>query len=341
MFEAARLKLTAWYLLIIMVISIVFSVAFYRAATAEVERIIRIEEMRQRYGGADFYRHRNDQMAPPSIQDLQEAEGRLRMLLVVINGGILLLAGASGYFLAGRTLRPIQTMVDEQHRFITDASHELRTPLTAMRSEIEVGLRDKTITLSEAKKLLESNLEEVGNLQVLSDSLLQLTQAKTNARVFHPTQLGPLVETAVRKVNPIAKQKKISITNTVTDVMLEGDETSLIQLFVILLDNAIKYSPPKTEIIIKSKKTDHTVIIRVIDQGMGISEKDVPFIFERFYRVDKSRSRDMGGYGLGLSIAEKVVKDHKGSISVKSTPAKGLSASRQGTTFTIQLPLKN
>jgi two-component system sensor histidine kinase CiaH len=333
MFEAARLKLTAWYLLIIMIISIVFSVAFYRAATVEVERIIRIEEMRQRYGADDFFRHRNDQMAPPSIQDLQEAEGRLRMLLVVINGGILLLAGASGYFLAGRTLRPIQTMVDEQHRFITDASHELRTPLTAMRSEIEVGLRDKTISLLEAKRLLESNLEEVGNLQVLSDSLLQLTQAKTNTRVFHQTQLAPLVETAVKKVTPIAKQKKITITNSVTDAHLEGDETSLIQLFVILLDNAIKYSPPKTEITIKSKKTDHTVVINVIDQGMGISEKDVPFIFERFYRVDKSRSRDMGGYGLGLSIAEKVVKDHKGSINVTSKPEKG-------TTFTIQLPAK-
>lgn len=333
MFEIARLKLTAWYLLVIMLISVVFSIAFYRAATYEIERIIRIEEMRQRYGDDDGLRFRNVPLLRPTIADLEETEERLRLLLVLINAGIFILAGASGYFLAGRTMRPIARMVDDQRRFITDASHELRTPLTALRSEIEVGLRDKTMSMSDAKSLLESNLEEVISLQMLSDSLLQLTQNQNSRKVFAPVQLLSLSEAAVKKVLPLAKQKKVTLHNTISDVTLEGDETSLIQLLVILLDNAVKYSPAKTEIVLSSEKVDHQVLIRVEDHGVGIAAKDIPFIFDRFYRVDKSRSREEGGYGLGLSIAKKIVSEHRGTIAVKSEPDKG-------TTFLIQLPVK-
>jgi signal transduction histidine kinase len=333
MFEAARLKLTAWYLLIIMIISIVFSAAFYRAATLEIERIIHIEELRQRYGADDMPRHRDEPMQPPSIQDLQEVEVRLQMLLILINSGIFILAGASGYFLAGRTLRPIQTMVDEQHRFITDASHELRTPLTALRSEIEVGLRDRSMSQVEAKALLESNLEEVINLQTLSDSLLRLTQTRTNHREVADVQLQSMLESAIKKVSPLAKKKKVTINNTGKDFTVVGDETALIQLFVILLDNAVKYSASKTEITVLSEKTDHAVLVTVKDQGVGIDKQDIPFIFDRFYRIDKSRSRTAGGYGLGLSIAKKIVQEHKGSISVESKPG-------QGTAFKVQLLLK-
>lgn len=337
MFETARLKLTAWYLLIIMVISIVFSVAFYKVATLEIERIIRMEEVREKILKRYFMVHPVDPMPQLSIQELEETEERLRLLLIVVNGGIFVLAGAAGYFLAGRTLQPIQTMVGEQHRFITDASHELRTPLTALRSEIEVGLRDKTMSVKEARILLESNLEEVISLQTLSDSLLQLSQTRNHKLALHKTQLVPLTEAAVKKVAPMAKQKNIAIISRVAEIAIYGDETSLIQLFIILLDNAIKYSPENSEITFSAKKTDQTAIISIQDQGIGIEKKDIPFIFDRFYRVDKARSRQEGGYGLGLSIAKKIVAEHNGTMQVKSYTDTG----KTGTTFIMRLPVKH
>lgn len=170
MFQSARLKLTTWYLLIIIIISSLYSVAFYNAATREISRIIRIEHARQQTFGAYFPLPPN----LPSIEDLEAIKTRLKVILILFNTGIFIIAGGAGYFLAGRTLRPIKGMMEEQNRFITDASHELRTPLTAARTEIEVALRDKNLTLTEAKKLLASNLEEVQNLQLLSDNLLQL-----------------------------------------------------------------------------------------------------------------------------------------------------------------------
>src|SRR5579871_1666254 len=137
MFESARIKLTAWYLLIIMLISIFFSLAFYNAATREIRRVIRVQE----------FRSANTLLLPipaQRIKDVEESEERLRLILFLINGGIFFLAGGAGYFLAGRTLRPIKIMVDDQNRFITDASHELRTPLTSLRSEIEeFAVREK------------------------------------------------------------------------------------------------------------------------------------------------------------------------------------------------------
>ncbi len=318
MFEQTRLRLTAWYLLIIMLISIVFSVAFYHLSTQEIQRVIKRVELRQEY-------QRHESFSPPhlpSIQALQESEQRLVVLLILLNGTILLLAGGAGYFLAGRTLHPIKKMVDEQNRFITDASHELRTPLTALRAEMEASLLDKQMTTKAAKNLIASNLEEVITLQALSDNLLQLAQFKHNGkRVFVSVSLAQAIEDAIKKVTRLAQTKHIMITNEVDEHMLLGNAHDVRELFVILLENAIKYSSDTTTIVLTAQQHEHTIVIKLTDQGIGIDEKDLPHIFDRFYRVDTSRTTT--GYGLGLAIAKKIVEDHKGTIHVTSKRGEG------------------
>lgn len=320
MFRSARLKLTAWYLLIIMLISISFSLAIYRVLVTEFARVERVQRIRRHL------------VIDPEV--LKESQERLRVTLILINLAILGAAGVSGYFLAGRTLRPIQDMVDEQSRFITDASHELRTPLTSLKSEIEVNLRAKDLSLPDAKKLLMSNLEEVNNLQYLSDNLIKLTQFQTSSDrgTFERISLVEIFHEAQKKIANIAKHKNINIKNNIKDFSLDGDRQSLLELFVILLDNAIKYSPKGKSVTVTSKKTDHSVEIKFKDNGIGIDEKDIPHLFDRFYRTDKSRTKlEVGGYGLGLSIAKQIIEKHKGSIKVESELGKG-------TTFIINLP---
>ena len=184
MFHSARIKLTAWYLIIIMAISLSFSTFIYLGATREFDRILRIEQFRithpelgERYIQRPVWDTDTLPLPKPPDPALINAT-RIRVIegLAGINLIILMLSALAGYFLAGRTLRPIKNMVDEQNRFITDASHELNTPLTSLKTSIEVNLRDKKLSLDKSKDVLLSNLEEVNSLQALSDELIKITQ---------------------------------------------------------------------------------------------------------------------------------------------------------------------
>ncbi len=329
-FHYARLKLTAWYLLIIMVVSITFSITFYVVCSFGIDRIVGSRYLLSAGGNPDRF------VLPLSIRtELEDFKTGLCFAFVIINGFIFVFAGGVGYFLAGRTLQPIRDMLDEQNRFITDASHELKTPLTALRSEFEVAMLDgKKISHTSILALISSGFDEIVKLQQLTEQLMKLTrQQKRKNNIPHgDVSLLEIIEVALKNVIPIAKQKHIVIQQEIDDYILNGESSSLSKLFTILLDNAIKYSPDKRQIKIISQKSGHTIAVMVSDQGIGINEKDVLHIFERFYRADTSRSK-ISGYGLGLAIAKEIVESHKGTISVKSTLA-------QGTTFTVQLPLK-
>jgi len=345
MFRSARIKLTAWYLLIIMSISISFSVAIYKVLTLELERFERVQRLRIEH----FYPEQS-RVSPSTGQrgeflrasalDLNlvtETEERIKIILAIINMTILGASATTGYFLAGRTLKPIKEMVDEQNRFITDSSHELRTPLTSLKTEIEVSLRDKKLNLEEARDLLKSNLEEVNNLQTLSDGLIKLTQYQKgeNGLSFNKVSLTDIIEEAIKKITVLAKSKNIKIASNVENTTIEANQTALTELFVIFLDNAIKYSPEKTEITLSTEKSEGQAVIHIKDTGLGISEDDLPHLFDRFFRSDKSRTKgDVPGYGLGLSIAKQIVDKHNGSIKVQSKLG-------EGTTFTIHLPTRH
>lgn len=328
MFEKARLQLTMWYLLIIMTISILFSFVIYLNVDSEFNKF-----EKPHYKIVGKYNNKIV-LQNPRIDSvlIQEARTRFIISLSIINGIILVLAGTAGYFLAGRTLKPIKEMVDEQNRFISDSSHELRTPLTSLRSEIEVNLRNKNLSVSSAKKLLESNLEEVISLQILSDRLLQLTQIESLKKVNTKVSIQECIDQAIKKLNGTVKKKNVVIKKQLNNTFIYGVEDRIIELFVILIDNAIKYSPQKSTITISMKNKKNIVEITVSDTGIGIDKKDLPFIFDRFYRTNESRSKDINGYGLGLSIAKKIVEQHNGTITVTSSVQKGSA-------FKVSLPV--
>ena len=326
MFEKARLKLTAWYVGILMLVSILFSVAIYSGINAELQRIERMqlrfqEDLEDGFIPPPQVRIQRTLRADPAI--IKASLIRLLTILGLINFIILGIGGGAGYFLAGRTLRPIKNMVEDQKRFITDSSHELRTPLTSLRTEIEVALRNKSLNIANAKKLLMSNLEEVLSLQLLSDNLLQLAH---NGNPINRAQsnilLSEAISSSIKKVESLAAKKKITIINEVGNHTIKGIETRITECFVILLDNAIKYSPVDSEIKISSKKNKESVAVVIKDNGIGISKENLPKIFDRFFRADSSRSKDEG-YGLGLSIAKSILDAHNASITVESAPSKG------------------
>lgn len=342
MFLKARLKLTAWYLLIIMSVSIMFSGVIYEALTNEFERFERAQrfriERRLQEGGLPQADMRFRLFSAPILTNselIEETKQRIFIMLVVINSGVLFIAGGLGYFLAGRTLKPIKEMVDEQNRFISDASHELRTPLTSLKSAFEVFLREENQTLKEANTLIKESIDEVNKMQSLSESMLQLAQYQVVNGQFHFEKLAikKVINEAARKIKPLAEKKEVKIIQDIEDLEIEGNKYSLIDLIVILLDNAIKYSFSKNKVIVQAKKTDGLLHISIKDKGIGISKKDLEKIFDRFYRADNVRTKSgSGGYGLGLSIAKKIVDFHRGSMNVESKPGKG-------SIFTVNLPM--
>ncbi len=336
MFHSARITLTAWYLLIIMTISIIFSTAFYYVATSEIERIINRLEYRRVFPDLDmpFRVPRSLISNTYNLEELEHAKQQLLTTLVIINGAILFIAGGGGYFLAGRTLKPIEEMVEEQRQFITDSSHEIRTPIATLRAEMESNLMEKHISDKKARTLIKSNLEELDTLQNLANDLLKIAQLHGIQKVF-PTEiftLHELFKLVNKKTQLLAKQKHIDLVYSIKNASIQGNKKNLTELFVIFIDNAIKYSPEHTTITVSTYTKKDQAIVTIKDQGIGIHKEDLPFIFNRFYRADKSRSQ-AEGYGLGLSIAKKIVELHNGSITVRNNI-------KTGTIFIVTLPLK-
>jgi signal transduction histidine kinase len=323
MFKAARLKLTAWYLLIIMFISLSFSGLIFQMISREINRFARAPRFRVE----ENFLFNEDLVI--------EARHRVLLSLLEINGLILLIAGSLGYFLAGKTLSPIQKIVEEQKRFVGDASHELRTPLTALKSMLEVSLRDKRITLKEAKSVIRDSLEEADKLTLLSNSLLELARLDGAAKKLAKEKLfvKDLVADCLKQITLRAQTKKISIIPRTNGTKVFGNREKLAEALLILLDNALKYSPSGSRINISAQTIKNTALIKVSDRGAGISSSDLPHIFERFYRADITRSKNNeDGFGLGLSIAQKIIEEHKGKIEVKSKLG-------QGSEFKVTLPL--
>jgi signal transduction histidine kinase len=277
------------------------------------------------------------QPLPLNPELVEETKGRILLMLLIVNSGIFVFSGALGYLLAGRTLLPIQIMVDDQHRFISDASHELKTPLTSLKTAFEVYLRDKSRTLKDADTVITESVSEVNNLQSLSESLLTLAQNQTNGKslALISQNLSTVITAAINQISSQAKSRKIKLSSDLTDIDIWGDKKSLASMFVILLDNAVKYSPNGKRVKIKSYLDGKWAVTDIYDQGIGISAADLPHIFDRFYRSDTARSKTtIGGYGLGLAIAKSIVDLHHGTITVKSYLG-------EGSVFTVCLPKLN
>lgn len=323
--NGATLRLAASYLLVIMVMSLGFSYIFYHTSSHELgrqlppNRLLPFVDGSNPYG--DFFRQR-----------IQEGRSHLLNRLILLNLLTLLLGSILSYFLARHSLEPIEEAMVAQTRFASDASHELRTPLATIQAENEVALRNPKLTLAHAKQLLKSNLEEVVRLRDLAESLLRLSRGHENGLTIMPVALERVVNEAIDSFTKAAQQKQIEIVNQVSKMEVLADEASLLQIIKILLDNAIKYSDEHTKTTISIASDDHSGLLLIKDEGVGISAEDMPHIFERFYRADPARSKqNVEGNGLGLALAAALIQQQGGEITAASTLD-------QGTTFTIRLP---
>jgi len=341
-FWNARIKLTTYYLGIIAFILLIFSVLVYRNFVMEFRRGFRDRNVLApgavlEVPGEAVIITPEYTMNAIDTKIFEEAKERTILNLFLLNVSVMALSGIGGYFLAGKTLKPIEEMVEDQKRFISDASHELRTPLTALKTEIEVALKDKKITIQEAKKLLVSNLEEADKMQRLSNYLLALTRYQSSDGGAKTSRLNvkELAQKVVDSLGRVAEGKEVKIKTRLESVYIVGNEMSLSELITILLDNAIKYSHRGGEVGLKIAKVQKNVIIEVKDHGIGIRSSDIPFIFNRFYRADSSRNKEkVDGYGLGLSIAKAIVESSGGEIKVTSKIG-------EGSIFAVKLPLNS
>ncbi len=269
-----------------------------------------------------------------SIEPELQALRRLRFVLAVGGGGGFLLALAGGFFLAGRALGPLQQSVERERSFVADASHELRTPLSLIRASAELVKRHPERTVGSNMTPVNDIIQETDRLSALVGQMLTLAQADSGQAKLSESQfdLTELVSGAGRRAQLLAEAKQMTIeVQTNGAIQVKGDQDRLHQLVMILLDNAIKYSEPRTAVRLDLMPLPGRARLLVSDRGHGIPAGALPHIFERFYRVDKARSREMGGSGLGLSIAKWIVDSHNGTIKVESSPG-------TGTTVTVDLP---
>lgn len=308
MFKSAVFKLTVLYLGIISIICLFFSFNLYDISTRELERGLRGQQRRLIQKRSPESPFKNE--IESEIDDVYEI-GKEKIIgrLILANVIILSIGGFGSYLLAKKTLRPIELVHESQKRFTADASHELRTPLASMKTEIEVALKDKNFNKKQAKEILKSNLEELDELSDLADSLLKL--ARDNESIdLNPVSLKSVILSAERKY-----EDGIEFRNNIGDFYVLGHEKHLKNLFTILFDNSSKYKSNNIVVEIATKHTKKHVIISVTDNGPGITKKDLPHIFERFYKGDTSRKSSNKSHGLGLSIARQIAILNHGEIS--------------------------
>jgi two-component system, OmpR family, sensor histidine kinase CiaH len=273
-----------------------------------------------------------------STEPEHSALSQLRTVLLAVFGGALLPAALAGFVLSGRVLRPIKTAMDSQQTFIADASHELRTPVAVVRTNAELLRRhiasrpDPDPSGDEAA--VDDIVSESERLGKMVDQMLTLAQADAGQMtlVRSAVSLDELAERVGRSMKALADARSINLeTRTNDSVAVDGDPARLHELLVILVDNAIKYTDAGGNVLLTVNRTGKRATLEVADTGHGIPAEALAHIFDRFYRVDKARSRDSGGTGLGLAIARQIVDAHSGTIRMESEVGKG-------TKVTVELP---
>lgn len=240
-------------------------------------------------------------------------------------------------FFANKSIKPIKEAFYKQKQFIGDASHELKTPLAVINTNVEVLLSNGKETINSQSKWLNYIKSEVERMTKLTNDLLYLTQIdySDSKTIYSNINLSDTVESVILTMEALIFENHITFDYCIEpNLKIYGNVEQVKQVVMILLDNAIKYTNNKGSITLNLEKTHNNIILVVTNTGIGVSEEHIDKIFDRLYRVDKARSRNIGGYGLGLSIAKAIVEQHGGKISVKSI--KDVS-----TTFTIEWPRNN
>ena len=317
------LRLTFSYLAILMTVSFLLSGLIYTTVTAEVTGRLSSLGTRIISNPDDTTQQR---ILRFQSEEAKETRQNIISFIIVLNISILILGGFASYAIASNTLGSIEAAHKAQARFVSDASHELRTPLAAMKSEMEASLHDKSITKNELKETLQSTVEEVDKMTGLTTMLLDLSHV--NAIDFDPQSVE--ISHAIQSVIDRTDNSKKILLKPSRPAYIRGNEIALETVFNILIDNAMKYSPAKSKVIISITQNTNKVFIRVSNNGKGINKEDINHIFEHFYRGQNGSGKSQG-YGMGLALAKEIVMHHSGRIDVKSTTG-------ELTIFTVVLP---
>ncbi len=234
-----------------------------------------------------------------------------------------------------KMLSRLQVAFEHERRFTADVAHELRTPLTVIKGRIGVTL-SRPRSLEEYENTLQDLEQEADRLIRLTNGLLFL--ARLELREIHPSflqkvDLSNLLGALVEQIQPLAESQEIKLIEKIEpDLYILGNPDYLTNLFLNLLDNALKYTPHHGTVTLKTKRIEQKILVFVQDTGLGIEAKHLPYLFDRFYRVEEARSRRTGGAGLGLAIAQEIARLHGGILTVTSQINKG-------TTFILSLPI--
>lgn len=319
MFSSARIRLTIWYLGILAVIIGLLSFVLYRILV-------------------NLHRAELRAISPatrgPIARLFAEHQPTMALEIVVADAVLLLLAGVGAYLLAGRTLRPINLALVRQQQFAAAASHELRTPLTALQGTIEVALLRRREP-EEYERVLRDSLTDLTLMSLLIKDLLTMARAQHDADAMAVMELDlcTLAHQVAATLQPQAEAKQQSLhVDLAGPLPVLGDSLKLRQVLLNLLDNAVHYTPPGGTVRLTGTHSHNQVQVEVRDTGEGIDVAHIRHVFEPFYQVDPDRGDSHGRVGMGLAIADWIVKAHGGTLSVKSQP--GI-----GSVFTLTLPL--
>ena len=265
-------------------------------------------------------------------QSLIDHFGKILASCTVI---FILLSITASYILSKRTMKPIVQSWNRQTEFVENASHELRTPLTIIQNKLELLLRKPQSKVMDQVENIALSLSETRRLSKLTSDLLTLARSDSTVTQLQkePIELDAFIENICTPYKEVAQaENKDFNVNLYSSIKIKADKNRIHQLMVILLDNSLKYTAEGDQVSVKTLIEENKAVIKVSDSGIGIGAENLPYIFDRFYREDKARSREKGGTGLGLSIAQWIVESHKGIITVESSL-------ESGTIFTIKLPI--
>ncbi len=321
-FFRARLKLTAYYSLTAIIILGGSSILLYNTILLNLSDSIK-ESVR-------------DPLVAKIVED--RAQDILLSRFLTIDLVLIFVIVIFGFLLTYKVLEPIKVNLEKQKRFIADASHELRTPVAVVISGLEVNLNNKNLNLEGAKKTLESTLEEMREFSKLSNSLLDISTYDLPIKVtYEKISINELINSIVEKNRSLGEFKNIKIESKIENkATVLGNKIELGRVFSNILDNAIKYTENGGRILLQDKIVGEKYVLNIIDTGIGINKYVIDKIFDPFFREDSSRGTS--GAGLGLTLAKKIIENHKGAISIKSETK---DIQNKGTNVTVTLPISS
>lgn len=326
-FDRARLKLSLLYLALCGLIVLIFSVAALNAQRYAVNQVV--TTLRATTAVAE-------QRVIDEVLDqaLARFDTAFQERLILVNVVLLLVAGILSYILSGYSLRSVRENLENQQEFAADASHELRTPLTTISMEIVALQKTHKRLPRPVKETLQSIQQEVRRMQQIVNGLLTLVRNdRESGAGWVVTDLNQVVTESVKQMQTLAAAKEVALQchSAPGKLPVRVIPDQLKQVCLILLDNAIKYTPAQGTVTIDTSIKGRGVYLTVEDTGVGIPESELPLIFDRFYRVKGLDRTGQKGAGLGLTIAHKLIETARGTIRVSSTI--GI-----GSRFVIRLP---